>query len=154
MDEEAPAWYPVVLRMAKSLIIPRELWEDAISEGCIAAIGATRTYDPTRGVPYDAWIGIKVRYHIRSWLARERERWPMHDDIEAEWERPTKIRHDGAEDWMDFCNLMAAIPPETAMVIGMCLYGYRAMEISKRCKVSGPQIAAIKKGFTEMAQIG
>ena len=124
--------------------IPYHMRDEAASEALLAAYEATLSFDQERGVPEAAWIAMKVRWGIKTMLAREYRRHSQSLDELEDGLNPPQFR--GRDDiknsdlMQDLAVALASIDPQAARLLILYAMGYPIAQLSHEFKATGPML--------------
>lgn len=128
--------------------IPLNLRDDAVGEGLLAAELALKSFDPSRGVPLQAWLILKTRYAVRTLIRHEFSIWNSceydEEGVPSKLEQiPEPAYTPQPALYQAVVTILRGLGP-IGDVVFMCADGMPRCEISRKYKRTGMSIERMR----------
>lgn len=131
---------PLISRVIGQMHLKADERDDAFSEGFLALVKASSTYDPSRNIPLANWLAKNIRWGILNWRHKQGSFLYLTIPIEA----PRNTLEDKLSLSEAITKVEQLLNPTERYVVLQSAVGYKGTEIAEQLKISTVQVSRIK----------
>lgn len=144
---------PLISRVIGQMSLTGDMAEEAFSEGMVALVEASQSFNPDKGVPLANWLAMNIRWDIKTWVNKQHRTW----NVSKSWLDAEEIRQeieftdvskkmDINLEFNELIKTMEKVLTERERQILLAdAFGYSGKRIAQVLGISQVQVSKIKK---------